>query len=292
MSAATQQPDMRVLVCVDLTERSRNAFARAVELARAPGTDLKLLHVTSDALPHKVADTHESYARDMLHDLALRARSENVGEVEPVLVRGRDYEAIISEARRAKADLIIIGTHRPSSLAQDMLGTTSDRVLRFGGIPVLLARTKPEGGYGSIIVAVDFSSASRRALELMVRWFPAARIRAVTAYGGKRRSLLSQDTSVHDAAAETQRLAIKGFLDEISEAMGPEHADAIGRIEPHVERGWAEDVILNAAQEAKPDLIVVGTHARGGLQQAIIGSVAEWVLTEAPCDVLAVPPAD
>jgi len=58
-----------------------------------------------------------------------------------------------------------------------------------------------------------------------------------------------------------------------------------------VARGWAEDVILASAEETKPDLIVVGTHARGGIEHAVLRSAAQWVLTEAPCDVLAVPPA-
>jgi Universal stress protein family len=80
--------------------------------------------------------------------------------VETVGVRGRDYETLIAEARKTHADLIVIGTHRPSSLVQDMLGTTADRVLR---LPVLLACTKPEGAHTSVLVAVDFSAASRRA---------------------------------------------------------------------------------------------------------------------------------
>jgi nucleotide-binding universal stress UspA family protein len=291
MSDPDHVPPLRVLVGIDLTERSRNAFARGVELARGPGAHLTLLHVTSDALPRQVADAHDSYAKDMLHDHAVRARSEDAANVEPVLVRGRDYETIITEARKAHCDLVVIGTHRPSSLMQDMLGTTADRVLRYGGLPVLLVRQKPAGAYGSILVAVDFSPASRRALEWTVRRFPEARITAVTAYGAARRSLLGDDSAAREGAAETRRLALKGFLEEIAEAMGPAFAAAVAGVVPVVERGWAEDVILHAALAATPDLIVVGTHARGGLQHAVLGSVAEWVLTEAPCDVLAVPPA-
>jgi len=291
MSDAADGAHLKVLAGIDLTERSRNAFARAVALTKAPGTSLTLLHVTSDALPSQVASVHEGYAREVLQDLAARARSEQVASVEPLLVRGRDYETLIEQARKAHTDLIVIGTHRPSSLVQDMLGTTADRVLRLGAVPVLLVRKKPEGSYGSILVAVDFSPASRRAVETTLRWFPGARITAVTAYGTSRRTVLGSDAEAREEAAETRRLALKGFLEEVRQAVGSSVEGAIDRIEPVVERGWAEDVILHAAQETKPDLIVVGTHARGGLQHAVLGSVAEWVLTEAPCDVLAVPPA-
>jgi len=291
MSAPAAETHLNVLTGIDLTERSRNAFARAVELARAPGGHLTLVHVTSDALPHQVASVHEGYAQEVLQDLAAKARAQGAQQVETVGVRGRDYETLIAEARKTKADLIVIGTHRPSSLMQDMLGTTADRVLRLGGMPVLLARRKPEGAYRSILVAVDFSSAARRALECAVRWFPDARIAALTAYGTARRSLLSDDKEVREAAAETRRLALKGFLDEVGEAVGSGHESTLGRVVPVVERGWAEEVILARAEETKPDLIVVGTHARGGIQHAVLGSVAQWVLTEAPCDVLAVPPA-
>ena len=291
MSETSAEPRLKVLTGIDLTERSRNAFARAVELVRSPGAHLTLLHVTSDALPSQVAAVHEGYAQEVLQDLAAKARVEGAAHVDTIGVRGRDYETLIAEARKTHADLIVIGTHRPSSLMQDMLGTTADRVLRLGGLPVLLVRSKPEGAYRSILVAVDFSPASHRALERAVRWFPTARITAVTAYGTARRSLLGDDAEVREAAAETRRLALKGFLDEVREALGPGHESAIANVVPVVERGWAEDVILKCAQETKPDLIVVGTHARGGLQHAVLGSVAQWVLTEAPCDVLAVPPA-
>jgi nucleotide-binding universal stress UspA family protein len=290
MSDTAGEPHLKVLVGIDLTERSRNAFERAVNLARGPAAGLVLVHVTSDALPGQVAAAHEGYAREMLGDLVVRARAEGVANVEPLFVRGRDYESIIEAARKAEADLIVLGTHRPSTLVQDLLGTTADRVLRLGGRPVLLVREKPEGPYSSVLVAVDFSSASRRALETVGRWFAKARIIAVTAYGAARRSVWEGAAEARAEAAETRRLALKAFLEEVRQVIGPEHAGAVAGIVPVVARGWAEDVILHAAQEHKPDLIVVGTHARGGLQHAILGSVAEWVLTEAPCDVLAIPP--
>ena len=50
--------------------------------------------------------------------------------------------------------------------------------------------------------------------------------------------------------------------------------------------------ICAAADELGVDLIVIGTHGRGGLSHALLGSVAEKVVRKAPCPVLTVQPAD
>ncbi len=46
--------------------------------------------------------------------------------------------------------------------------------------------------------------------------------------------------------------------------------------------------IVQYAQEANIDLIVLGTHGRGGLAHMLLGSVAEKVVRKAPCPVLTV----
>lgn len=51
---------------------------------------------------------------------------------------------------------------------------------------------------------------------------------------------------------------------------------------PHVE-------IVNQAEKEKAELIVLGTHGRGGLASAILGSVTERVIHRATCPVLVVP---
>jgi universal stress protein A len=46
--------------------------------------------------------------------------------------------------------------------------------------------------------------------------------------------------------------------------------------------------IVRYAQETNIDLIVLGTHGRGGLAHMLLGSVAEKVVRKAPCPVLTV----
>jgi nucleotide-binding universal stress UspA family protein len=54
---------------------------------------------------------------------------------------------------------------------------------------------------------------------------------------------------------------------------------------PHAE-------IVKAAREETADMIVMGTHGRGGLERLLLGSVAGRVIRLAPCPVLTVRPRD
>ncbi len=48
----------------------------------------------------------------------------------------------------------------------------------------------------------------------------------------------------------------------------------------------AADAIVGFARDDATDLLVMGTHGRGGLRHAVAGSVAEEVVRAAPCPVL------
>jgi nucleotide-binding universal stress UspA family protein len=64
------------------------------------------------------------------------------------------------------------------------------------------------------------------------------------------------------------------------------HAELAVRVgQPYME-------ILAYAKDREVDLIVVGTHGRGGLEHFLLGSVAERVVRASPCPVLTVRPSE
>jgi nucleotide-binding universal stress UspA family protein len=56
--------------------------------------------------------------------------------------------------------------------------------------------------------------------------------------------------------------------------------------EPVVAKGDVRETIVDAAAKWQSDLIVLGSHGRGGLRRLLLGSVAEFVVRHAPCSVL------
>jgi nucleotide-binding universal stress UspA family protein len=52
--------------------------------------------------------------------------------------------------------------------------------------------------------------------------------------------------------------------------------------------GVAHEEIVRLARDERADLVVIGTHGRGGINRALLGSVADRVVRLAPCPVLTV----
>ena len=59
-------------------------------------------------------------------------------------------------------------------------------------------------------------------------------------------------------------------------------------VRPVLRRGVPYAEIVALATDERADLILIGTHGRGGLNRALLGSVADRVVRLAPCPVLTV----
>jgi nucleotide-binding universal stress UspA family protein len=135
-----------------------------------------------------------------------------------------------------------------------------------------------------IVVGLDFSQMSERALEVAVNLARQA--------GGAELHL------VHVVARPVTELAPTLDIGEITEGARKNLHDAMTRMArwpeirafSHIVTGVPPREIARVADESEADLIVVGTHGRRGLGRAFFGSVAEHVIRFAPCSVLTVRP--
>ena len=57
-----------------------------------------------------------------------------------------------------------------------------------------------------------------------------------------------------------------------------------------VESGGVADVVAETVQKCRIDLVVVGTHGRGGMTTLLMGSAAEEILRRVTCPVLTIAP--
>jgi nucleotide-binding universal stress UspA family protein len=75
----------------------------------------------------------------------------------------------------------------------------------------------------------------------------------------------------------------------LAELARPAQARGV-RARPVLLEGGVVSEVLARARSWPADLVVMGTHGRGGFERWVLGSVTEKVLRRAPCPVLTVPP--
>ena len=90
---------------------------------------------------------------------------------------------------------------------------------------------------------------------------------------------------------------IKSFQDEVKAAAekrmaaaAKEHFQNFPKLKTVVLVGSPAEKILELARQENIDLIIMGAHGRKGLERAFFGSVADKVVTGAPCPVLTIHP--
>lgn len=157
MSAATQAPPSNILVPVDFSECSRRAALYAAMLAKSVGARVELLHVWQG--PHDSADLSdwwetlsdsERASRSLasyitaceqgpLNELAVAVKLAGAREVTTCLEKGTPTRVILSRVK--EFDLVVLGTHGRSGVADFFLGSVAERISRRSPIPVLMVPT-------------------------------------------------------------------------------------------------------------------------------------------------------
>lgn len=142
----------RIIVhATDFSPGSRAAFSKAVELARDAGAQLVLLHVRSPvtllvADAYVAPQTYEQLdrasldaAKKQIARLVETAKKRGV-RAKGLILEGVAHDQILRGARRAKADMIVLGSHGRTGLARFFLGSVAGRVASTASCPVVTVR--------------------------------------------------------------------------------------------------------------------------------------------------------
>ena len=287
-NAAAASAPSKVLVATDLSARSDRAVERAVLLAKATGSALTILHVVDAELPRRTADRLVDKARELIgeHVAALKGAEAMAPDIKVVL--GTDYKEIEDVALKFGCELIVLGVHRNET--RDLFrGTTAERVIRSRACQVLMVKARPQSDYRRIMVGVDFSDCSLRAIEFAVKLFPNAEFHLVHAFDVPFKAFLRSDDTRQEVSRSHEE-EMDRFVKGDFPALLPLLQAVPARVFQVLKQGPARDVIQDQVDELKPDLLVLGTHGRSGIAHVVLGSVAEDLLSYPPCDILAVRP--
>jgi nucleotide-binding universal stress UspA family protein len=273
----------KLLMATDLSARSDRALQRAVALAHRLGASVEVIHIVSDRLPVSIAEQYETSARTTIEQLL--ASLPSAADIKPqiTIIRGNDYEEILRHAQESGAELIVLGITRHTT-HELFHGTTAERIIRIGNLPVLLVKDPVAHDYERVLVATDNSPAARRALACAAAIAPDAEYHLLHVIDVPFTGFLGPETE-----AQIRQERERGFRDAFETGIRDQLA-RLGkgglRATFHLEEGDIIPAIREQATRLKPHLLTIGSHGGSGLRHALMGSVAARMLSDPPVDVL------
>ena len=298
----TEPPPIRTVFCAnDFSETAALALRQAEALAWQHGAKLVIGHMVEPlpadpyplpmAAPSQEAEIRQA-ASDRLATIA-DALSGEAFPVETMLEVGVPGRGLVDMAQRAGADVLVIGTRGLSGLKHLLLGSTAEYVVRRAECPVLTIHPEDRASIADakvVLVPTDFSDDAAAAVDTFLDLFRASSLPDVElVFADSVPPYLESMT--HERLARYHQTDER--LEELEERMVP-LVDALVargfRVTTRVLDGQPVEAISAHAAAREADLIVMCTHGRSAIVNALLGRTAQRVVQVAPCPVLTICP--
>ena len=277
------------IICgTDLSENSQRAANVATALATRLNARLVLVHAS--VIP----------ASPLTHD-HLRAETQRLrdagAELAAEVIEGDADEVLVELVEQRQARLLVVSSNGRRGPVRWLLGSVAERVAEASPVPTLVVRdAAPFEAWASgarslkVFVGTDFGACSDAALRWVADLREIGPIEVVAGY-------------VDWPPEEAARLGLSGPIGLVGNPLGMQYllerdlrekvTRVLGEKEVTIRVcgnwGSAEYPLVEMANDAQADLIVVGTHQRHGLGRLQHGSVSRAILHHAPMSVACVP---
>lgn len=208
-------------------------------------------------------------------------------QFQTVLAHGPMSKTIAKQAKRLKADLILMGSRGLSDIKGFLLGSTSRQVAAVAPCSLLVVK-QPLTRLSHVALAVDDSKPSRAAARfLRTRILPeSATVSILTSAESPVTDLAARYLSESQVASLTQPV-----MDRATSLVNALRDDFIKDgypTVPHVRMNHVIDTIVKHVEAEHDDLLVFGSRELTKTERLHLGSVSETLLRHAPCSVLIV----
>lgn len=277
----------RILIPVDFSDTSLNALNVACQMAARVDADVYLLHVNEMSpvvavsefdLANSAVNLEEYYKQlrtrmqDLKNNLLEKEAFQQIN-IHTAIREGRMISVITEMVDEEQIDLIVIGTLGASGWKEALIGSNTERVVRYANCPVLVI---PMGTHTfnleRVLVSSTLKPDQKAVFKLVKAW----------------QSLFGFETHiiyVNDPLNTPTHGSIEAEKNRIVEEAGLRNAYL--HIFGMTMNG--ESAIRSYAAEMEADLIFMGTHQRRGISHLLFGSVTEDAVNHTEVPILAVP---
>jgi nucleotide-binding universal stress UspA family protein len=277
----------RIVVGLEVFEKSNDVLRRALLLAKENKADLFIVHAVRTpwlSVPSYFGSKEIGIDKEgITKKIEKKVKALNTDSKVSCFVfvkEGKADDVILYESKLLKADMIVIGAHSRAKGRKGFLGTTAQKVANQSHIPVLIVKNSAKNPYKNIIAPTDFEMQSKQSVLFSKNVFPASKINIVhafeTIYMEGPYAVVGRDLSQYnDVAKSCAKKDLKAFMEDVSVKKGKVIDGEF----------YTKEALVNYIKEGSYDLVVVGSRGTAGFN-ALLGSVATYILRETSSDVL------
>jgi nucleotide-binding universal stress UspA family protein len=292
-----------VVVGVDGSATAEVALSWALEAAACYRAEVEAVHAWRWPLPEPLPTVPDlpaqvaAAARSTLDEQVAQALARRAPGAPRVHASARTVEGLPGPALVAAAtdaELLVVGRHGQSDLSLrlvgQLLGSVATHCLSRSVAPVVVVpHNAPAGAPSRVVVGVDGSDASARALRWAHGHAHAVGSRLVAVLTWQLTTLPAPSSSTPGVVPPLPdwHARAESLLASVCDAALGADGQDVERIVLHQP---AAAGLLRAVKS--DDLLVLGDRGRGGFSRLLLGSVSRQCAEHAPCPVVVVPPRD
>lgn len=291
---------MKILLTTDGSEYSETAAQFLTRLNLSRNDEITLLHVISDDPFQDKEDYYYARIKEIKRSVAsyiidsvLNILKSVPAQIKTVLLDGSPDKCILEAAVDSNADIIVMGPKRLKGIKSRIVGSVTKSVSISSSKPVLIIKPPQEepSDKMKILFATDGSDYAEKAGEIL-SLIPfhdnteIAIIHVITPafYDIPDRFMEKTEASVREDLKKYRSMDLQEsqkILARTAEYL----SNKFSNIERLTTMGDPSEEILNAANEIKADIIVVGSKGMKGFR-GVVESLSRYILSVADCSVL------
>jgi len=287
-----------VLSATDLSKPSLQAVDRGFWIAQQQAARYTVLHALGLDVLGTLNEWVGGESAQVVRKIVEHARTaleahvadprRNLGIQSDIRLEPGTAASVIPEQVEAlAADLLLLGAHGSGFLRKMLFGATASTILRKCKVPVLIVKAARRRNYESVLVTVDFSPGSARALQHALALAPDAHLTLIHVvdmpFDNQLRYAGVSDEVIQHYRIDAQEKALRRLHDAaVQVGLKPDQYVA------RALHGDATREILAQESACAGDLIVMGKHGTHVTEELLLGSVTNHVLAQSRADVLVV----
>jgi len=271
----------KIIVPIDFSKHSEYALEAASILAKKHKAEILALHMlemsdtmltVTDGEQYQKAVFFLRLAEQRFDDFLDKDYLKDVS-VTPIVKHFKVFSEVNEVAKEHNVDLIIMGSHGTSGLAEMLIGSNTEKVVRHSDIPVLVIKHNPIlMDFETVVFACDFSEDAVKPYMNASKMFNKLDSKLHLLYVNLPNERFRSSVEIEKKVADFL-LAADGNIDNMKHVT-------------YVSDYTVESGILNFANVIGADLVAVATHGRTGLAHFFEGSISEDIANHSTLPVM------